>query len=81
MDRSRGRATTPTGADAVAAATNASETARKRTAEYLLVVRLERLREQLAARTEQAAAAPWMDRLPQLAARPLDGEAAGAVIA
>ncbi|MFI0192084.1 hypothetical protein ACH4PW_31630 [Streptomyces sp. NPDC017082] len=57
------------------------EAARKRTAEHLAVVRLEQLREQAAARTEPAAAAPWADRLPELAARPLDGEAAGAVIA
>ncbi|GGX29394.1 hypothetical protein [Streptomyces chryseus] len=71
----------PNGADAVAAATEKAEAARERTAEHLLAVRLKQLREQLAARTEQAAAAPWTDRLPELAARPLDGEAAGAVIA
>ncbi|MGW7674384.1 hypothetical protein ACWGJX_46280 [Streptomyces sp. NPDC054775] len=45
------------------------------------MVRLEQLREQAAARTEQAAVEPWTDRLPHLAARPLDGEAGGAVIA
>ncbi|MFF3864100.1 hypothetical protein [Streptomyces sp. NPDC002209] len=71
----------PTGADAIAAATKAADTARERTAQYLLATRLERLREQAAARTEQAAAAPWTDRLPDLATRPLDGAAAGAVIA
>ncbi|MFI1067026.1 hypothetical protein ACH4TC_34710 [Streptomyces spororaveus] len=71
----------PTGADAIAAATKAADTARERTAQYLLATRLERLREQAAARTDQAAAAPWTDRLPDLAARPLDGGAAGAVIA
>ncbi|MEU9983731.1 hypothetical protein [Streptomyces sp. NPDC050856] len=71
----------PTGADAVAAATKAADSARERTAECLLATRLEQLREQLAARTEQAAAAPWTDRLHELAARTLDGEAAGAVIA
>lgn len=71
----------PTGADAVAAATKAADTARERTAQYLLATRLERLREQAAARTDQAAAAPWTDRLPDLAARPLDGGATGAVIA
>ncbi|WP_267717324.1 hypothetical protein [Streptomyces sp. CoH17] len=71
----------PTGADAVAAATEKSETARERTAEHLLAVRLEQLREQAAARTEPAAVAPWKDRLPGLAARPLDGDHAGAVIA
>ncbi|WNI34411.1 hypothetical protein [Streptomyces sp. ITFR-6] len=71
----------PNGADAVAAATKAADTARERTAECLLAARLEQLREQRAARTEQAAAAPWTDRLPQLAARALDGDTAGAVIA
>ncbi|MER8119066.1 hypothetical protein [Streptomyces sp. NPDC094031] len=50
-------------------------------AEYLPMTRLEQLREQAAARTETAAPAPWTDRLPELAARSLDGEAAGAVIA
>ncbi|WP_333750110.1 hypothetical protein [Streptomyces sp. IBSBF 2394] len=71
----------PTGADAVAAATEKAEAARERTAEHLLAVRLEQLRERAAAGTEAAAAAPWTDRLPELAARSLDGEAAGAVIA
>ncbi|WP_331735720.1 hypothetical protein [Streptomyces sp. NBC_00057] len=42
--------------------------------------RLKQLREQAAARTEQAAAAPWTDWLPELAARRLGGDA-GAVIA
>ncbi|MFH7340628.1 hypothetical protein [Streptomyces sp. KHY 26] len=70
----------PTGADAVAAATQKAEAARERTAEHLLAVRLEQVREQTAARTDTAAAAPWTDRLPELAARPLDGEAAAAVI-
>ncbi|GAA1924108.1 hypothetical protein [Streptantibioticus ferralitis] len=71
----------PTGADAVAAATKAADTARERTAQYLLGTRLNQLREQQAARTQQAAPAPWADRLPELAARPLDGDTAGAVIA
>ncbi|MGQ4732658.1 hypothetical protein ACUN3E_34005 [Streptomyces sp. Ju416(a)] len=71
----------PTGADAVAAATEAADAARERVAEYLLATRLEQLRGQAAARTEMAAAAPWTDRLPELAARSLDGEAAEAVIA
>ncbi|MFD4577267.1 hypothetical protein ACFWNK_33705 [Streptomyces sp. NPDC058417] len=70
----------PTGADAVAAATKAADAARERVAEHLLAVRLEQLREQPAARTETAAAAPWTERLPELAARPLDGDT-GAVIA
>ncbi|MFJ9931385.1 hypothetical protein ACIRU5_35875 [Streptomyces misionensis] len=70
----------PTGADAVAAATKAAEAARERVAGHLLAMRLDQLREQIPARTETAAAAPWTDRLPELAARSLDGEAAGAVI-
>ncbi|WP_238431837.1 hypothetical protein [Streptomyces cavernae] len=71
----------PNGADAVAAATTAAEAARERTAEYLLTVRLEQLRERTADRTETAAPAPWSARLTELAARPLDGEMAGMVIA
>ncbi|MFK0120762.1 hypothetical protein [Streptomyces sp. NPDC090994] len=69
----------PTGADAVAAATNAADTARERVAEYLLAARLEQLRERSAARPERPAS--WTQRLPGLAARPLDGDAFGAVIA
>ncbi|MFI2764275.1 hypothetical protein ACH5A3_36390 [Streptomyces echinatus] len=71
----------PHGADAVAAATKAADAARERTAQYLLAARLEQLRERAAARTEAVVPEPWTDRLPELAARPLDGEAAGAVIA
>ncbi|CAK7288464.1 hypothetical protein [Streptomyces misionensis] len=71
----------PHGADAVAAATKAADAARERTAQYLLATRLEQLRERAAARTETAVPAPWTDRLPELAERPLDCEAAGAVIA
>jgi hypothetical protein len=71
----------PNGADAVAAATKAADTARERTAQHLLTVRLQQLREQAAARPEAAGPAPWTDRLPELAARPLDGDVAGAVIA
>ncbi|MFB6876341.1 hypothetical protein [Streptomyces sp. NPDC056323] len=70
----------PNGADAVAAATKAADKARERTAQHLLAARLEQLREQAAARTEQAAATPWADRLPELATRPLD-DATGTVIA
>ncbi|MEV8103567.1 hypothetical protein [Streptomyces sp. NPDC088135] len=44
----------PNGADAVAAATKAADTARKCAAEYLLATRLQQLREQAAARTELA---------------------------
>ncbi|KOT79212.1 hypothetical protein ADK70_31395 [Streptomyces rimosus subsp. pseudoverticillatus] len=69
----------PHGADAVAAAAKAAEAARDRTAEYLLAARLEQLREQAAARTETAAAAPWRDRLGEVAARPLDEDTAGMV--
>jgi hypothetical protein len=72
----------PNGADAIAAATKAADTARERVAEYLLTVRLEQLRkQQAAARTETAAPAPWTDRLTRLAARSLDGGTAGAVMA
>lgn len=71
----------PNGADAIAAATKAAETARERTAQYLLAVRLEQLREQAAARIEQTGSAPWTDRLPELAARPLEGDTTGAVAA
>ena len=69
----------PTGADAVAAATKAADTARERVAEYLLTARLEQLRRQATARTGRPAS--WTDRLPGLAARPLDGDVTGAVIA
>lgn len=65
----------------LAAATKAADAARERTAQYLLAERLEQLREQAAARTKTTAAAPWTDRLPDLARRPLDGDTAGAVIA
>ncbi|MFH9195610.1 hypothetical protein ACIQJ8_33090 [Streptomyces globisporus] len=71
----------PNGADAIAAATKAADTARERTAEYLLTTRLEQLREQTAARTEQVPVAPWTGRLHELATRPLDTDTAGAVIA
>ncbi|MFE1545525.1 hypothetical protein ACFW61_34415 [Streptomyces microflavus] len=71
----------PNGADAIAAATRAADTARERAAEYLLATRLQQLREQGAARTEQAPVVPWTDRLPELAARPLHTHTAGAVIA
>ncbi|MEU3221334.1 hypothetical protein [Streptomyces sp. NPDC006971] len=71
----------PNGADATAAATRAATAARERTAEHLLATRLDQLREQAAARTAKAAAAPWTDRLPELAAHPLNNNATGAVIA
>ncbi|EST17907.1 hypothetical protein M878_46135 (plasmid) [Streptomyces roseochromogenus subsp. oscitans DS 12.976] len=59
----------PTSAGAVAPATKAAYTARERAAEYLLTSRLEQLRAQTAV------------RLTRLAARPLDGGTARAVIA
>ncbi|MGC5401741.1 hypothetical protein ACPXCP_39135 [Streptomyces sp. DT20] len=55
----------PTGADAVAAATKAADTARERTAEHLLATRLKQLRH--GARTGQVTAASSMYRLPKLA--------------
>ncbi|MEV5778475.1 hypothetical protein AB0L49_45980 [Streptomyces antimycoticus] len=61
----------------MAAATKAADTARERTAKYLLATRLEQLRERTVARTETAAPAPWTARLPELAAQPLDGDTAG----
>ncbi|MEU7260692.1 hypothetical protein AB0B21_33530 [Streptomyces rimosus] len=79
MPADRGRH--PNGADAVAAATKAADTARERTAEYLLAIRLEQRREQAAARTETASAAPWTDRLSEFAARPLDEDTCGTVSA
>ncbi|MFJ8755254.1 hypothetical protein ACIREO_39005 [Streptomyces sp. NPDC102441] len=66
----------PHGADAVAAATKAADTARERAVEYLMATRLEQLRAQAAARTETAVPAPWTDRLPELATRRLDGDTA-----
>ncbi|MGQ4357622.1 hypothetical protein [Streptomyces drozdowiczii] len=65
----------PNGTDAVTAANKAADTARERVAEYLLATRLKQLREQAPAPAEQITAAPWTNRLPELAARPLDDEA------
>ncbi|MFF3432183.1 hypothetical protein [Streptomyces sp. NPDC002602] len=61
--------------------TKAADAARKRVAECPLATRLEQLRGQRAACTEKAAAAPWSDRLLELAARALGSDAAGMVIA
>ncbi|MEV6123057.1 hypothetical protein AB0M23_21490 [Streptomyces sp. NPDC052077] len=69
----------PSGADAVAAATNAADTARERVAEHLLAARLKQLHERSAAPAGKPAS--WTELLPGLAARPLDGDATGAVIA
>lgn len=71
----------PNGADAAAAATKAANTARTRTAEHLLAIRLEQLREQAEARKETVTPEPWTDRLPEHADRPLHGGVAGTVIA
>ncbi|WPO76261.1 hypothetical protein [Streptomyces sp. KN37] len=55
----------PNGANAVAAAVKAADTARERVAEHLLTTRLEQLREQAAPPpTEAAAPTAWTDRLP-----------------
>ncbi|MET9535344.1 hypothetical protein ABZY02_33110 [Streptomyces sp. NPDC006649] len=70
----------PNGTDAIAAAAKAADAARERTAQYLLATRLEQLRDQAAVRAEAAGPVPWTDRLPELAARQLDGDTAGAVI-
>ncbi|MFH8736341.1 MULTISPECIES: hypothetical protein [unclassified Streptomyces] len=66
----------PYGADAVAAATKAADAARERTAQHLLAVRLEQLREQALGGTETTPTTPWMDRLPEVAARPLHSDVA-----
>ncbi|MFF8932308.1 hypothetical protein ACF1AO_34150 [Streptomyces longwoodensis] len=72
---------TPNGADAVAAASAAADTARERTAEHLLATRLAQLRKRTAAQSETIVPAPWAVRLAELAGRPLDGETATAVTA
>ncbi|MFE3074187.1 hypothetical protein [Streptomyces sp. NPDC059247] len=63
----------PDSDDAQRAATEAAAQAQNRTAEHLLAVWLEQLRTQ--ARPEPVRPAPWTQRLPELADRPLDGEA------
>ncbi|MFF9593846.1 hypothetical protein ACF1FX_32460 [Streptomyces sp. NPDC014646] len=63
----------PDSDDAQRAATEAAAKAQARTAEHLLAVRLEQLHAQ--ARPEPVRPASWSRRLPELAARPLDGEA------
>ncbi|MEU2181044.1 hypothetical protein [Streptomyces thermolilacinus] len=63
----------PDSDDAQRAATEAAAKAQTRTAEHLLAVRLEQLHAQ--ARPEPVRPAAWAQRLPELAARPLDGEA------
>lgn len=62
----------PDSDDALRAATEAAAQAQVRTAEYLLAVRLEKLRTQ--ALPEPVRPAPWSRRLPELAAHSLDGE-------
>ncbi|MFB7936937.1 hypothetical protein [Streptomyces sp. NPDC056049] len=63
----------PDSDDAQRAATEAAAKAQTRTAEHLLAVQLEQLHTQ--ARPIPVRPAPWARRLPELAARPLDGEA------
>ncbi|MFF9870174.1 hypothetical protein ACF1G0_33155 [Streptomyces sp. NPDC013953] len=63
----------PDSDNALRAATAAAAEAQVRTAEHLLAVRLEQLRTQ--ARPEPVRSAPWSQRLPELAARPLDTNA------
>ncbi|MFD4539036.1 hypothetical protein [Streptomyces bauhiniae] len=53
--------------------------ARERVAEHLLAARLKQLHERFVARPVKPASRT--DRLPGLAARPLDGDATGPVIA
>ncbi|AVI00069.1 hypothetical protein C5L38_34020 (plasmid) [Streptomyces sp. WAC00288] len=67
----------PDSDDAQRAATEAAAQAQTRTAEHLLAVRLEQLHTQ--ARPEPVRPAPWSQRLPEHAARPLDGEALEAI--
>ncbi|MFJ3505313.1 hypothetical protein [Streptomyces sp. NPDC090135] len=62
----------PDSDDAQRAATEAAAQAQTRTAEHLLAVRLEQLHTQ--ARPQPVRPAPWSQRLPELAARPLDSE-------
>lgn len=69
----------PTGADAVAAATRAADTARERVAEHLLAARLKQLHERSAVPAPRPAS--WTERLPGLTGRPPDGHATGLVIA
>ncbi|MFF3775743.1 hypothetical protein [Streptomyces sp. NPDC002232] len=63
----------PDSDDALRAATEAAARAQTRTAEHLLAVRLEQLHTQ--ARPTPVRPAPWSQRLPELAVRPLHGEA------
>ncbi|MFD9605268.1 hypothetical protein ACFQ6O_42535 [Streptomyces sp. NPDC056441] len=60
----------PDSDDALRAATEAAAQAQNRTAEHLLAARLEQLHTQT--RPELARPAPWSQRLPELAARPLE---------
>jgi hypothetical protein len=69
----------PNSDDAQRAATEAAAQAQTRTAEHLLAMRLEQLHAQ--ARPEPVRPAPWAQRLPELAARPLGTEATEAVTA
>ncbi|MFF9569908.1 hypothetical protein [Streptomyces sp. NPDC014685] len=71
----------PDGADTLTAAECAAQAARHRTAEHLLAAREEQPgKHQAAARARTAASVPWSQRLAELAARPLPGETAGALV-
>jgi hypothetical protein len=57
----------PHGPDAIEAATKAADEARERTAQHLLAVRLEQLREQVLGDAEMTPSASWTKRMPELA--------------
>ncbi|MEU2026835.1 hypothetical protein ABZ565_32555 [Streptomyces sp. NPDC016469] len=71
----------PLDQDAVKAAVEAGDTARKRVAENLLAVRLEQLRDRADVQDEQVPVASWPERLAGLAARPLPEDTAETVAA
>ncbi len=71
----------PHGADVIAAATKAADAARERTARYLLATSLEQLRERAVPGPRRPRPRRGRSGFPGLAARPLDGEAAGVLIA
>ncbi|WP_331762322.1 hypothetical protein OG612_45065 (plasmid) [Streptomyces sp. NBC_01527] len=72
----------PDGPLARAAAEQAADAARERTAQHLLATRLEKLRalERGRAGAATSTAASWRDRLTELAARPISDDPAGTVI-
>ncbi|WP_329453194.1 hypothetical protein OG894_42100 (plasmid) [Streptomyces sp. NBC_01724] len=72
----------PDGPLARAAAEQAADTARERTAQHLLATRLDKLRALAGGRAgvSTPAATPWAGRLTELAARPIRDDLAGTVI-